>query len=782
MTDRLQVTKDTTLSQLQSFMLQAGAGKVRGKETKDGYVLYVDTKSSSMLDRMKGTARKRNEAAASGVQMVLKKYVDNGSPAGVTAKSKGGQELFKAINERTKIVDGHALRQADVAGLVRDIHQTGKKLGFRPGYMPSLPTMPKLPDPPTKEQLAARGPSVQMKLSTAHGNELFLMLQGAGTPQGRQTAIDRIAQRIDTNIGALNLPHEKLDALAMSSGTSVKQQLKDAITTEYQRQGLPVPTDLDDMVNAGFEKYANQKLGSHQVGGFQPTTIDRDGKQQSVDLPVIHIKGGDYKATRFLGEGGFGNVYLYENTSPPHDTVAFKLFNPPRSNDSGDVDQVNGANIQEVQVQKRASSGGSDNILNVEGVVRLGNGMIGIALETAPHGNLFDAALTGMPSLTGTGLGQVSVDEAKVIKLTALKGALQGLRDMQAQNIMHMDLKSPNMMLGQDGKVKVIDFGTGSVTNSIKFTDLPKVDNPIYKSPEALQAEALQTDAVKKEKERIETELKGIAERLYPITDSMTDDQKSEIENKRNKYQGMLSSDVTQPFAQQLWDNDPTMMSQKHDNWGVGMLGLELFAGRQIFPDVTFMSELAEKIVEWSKDPTARAVSSSSTPPLPGNCLMLSTGDPLVDDLINKMLDPDPTKRLTVAQALSHPAFGITGVGDPVVEKFTPKLLKGGEHYQALNQANKDIADGLRAVDNRLLKALGPTLTPQMTQKLQDGTLTTAERAQLLGQIPVADRGPYDRDMNKVQAATTERTNAQQRINTFEQSIAQDKAGFQAVL
>ena len=65
-----------------------------------------------------------------------------------------------------------------------------------------------------------------------------------------------------------------------------------------------------------------------------------------------------------------------------------------------------------------------------------------------------------------------------------LAGTVKGLAYLHSIGIIHRDLKSANILLKEDGQVKIADFGVSQQLASIEDTTTTPVGSPLFMSPE----------------------------------------------------------------------------------------------------------------------------------------------------------------------------------------------------------------------------------------------------------------------------------------------------------
>jgi hypothetical protein len=174
---------------------------------------------------------------------------------------------------------------------------------------------------------------------------------------------------------------------------------------------------------------------------------------------------GEYSVQRELGRGGMGAVYLAEHDLT-HEKVAMKELLITAAADPIAVQRF----LQEGAVMARLTH---PNIVGVHGIIEAGAGHY-IALELVEGGSLRDR-LKGMPLPT---------PQAFAI----MHGLLQALDHAHQHAIVHRDVKPENVMLSDQGEVKVADFGIARLTDEKPTSNATRtgttVGTPQYMSPE----------------------------------------------------------------------------------------------------------------------------------------------------------------------------------------------------------------------------------------------------------------------------------------------------------
>jgi dienelactone hydrolase len=232
--------------------------------------------------------------------------------------------------------------------------------------------------------------------------------------------------------------------------------------------------------NTGMRDEIDSLLtAAEQSGDFlSSTALDLLARQ--VSREGWSLQPGDrvacYTVDRRLGAGGMGEVWRARDERLGRD-VAIKLLLPHPSN----------ADARVRAFQNEARAAGALNHTNVLTVYDVGDH------DGAPF--LVTECLEGEPLRARLGAGALSVDEA----LDVARQVARGLGAAHARGIVHRDLKPENIFLALDGRVKILDFGLATLSDSARHPhDLPAgttaplvAGTASYMAPEQVRGEAV---------------------------------------------------------------------------------------------------------------------------------------------------------------------------------------------------------------------------------------------------------------------------------------------------
>ena len=174
---------------------------------------------------------------------------------------------------------------------------------------------------------------------------------------------------------------------------------------------------------------------------------------------------GHLRLLERIGRGAFGEVYRAWDTRLDRE-VALKLL--PAGRSSGDP--AASAIIHEGRLLARVRH---PNVVTVHGAEQIGD-QIGLWMEF----------------VRGHTLEQV-LDQQKVVSAAEAVGiGLELCRAMSAVHgagLLHRDIKTHNVMRAEDGRILLMDFGTGRELEDDASSDL--AGTPLYLAPEVLQGQ-----------------------------------------------------------------------------------------------------------------------------------------------------------------------------------------------------------------------------------------------------------------------------------------------------
>jgi serine/threonine-protein kinase len=172
------------------------------------------------------------------------------------------------------------------------------------------------------------------------------------------------------------------------------------------------------------------------------------------------VQGGRYRLERPLGSGGMATVYLARDEEL-HRPVAVKLLAEHLAGDAA----LRVRFLREARLAARLSH---PNVVSVYDAGEAEDGRPYIVMEYVPGKTLAE-------------LGRVDWEEAVELAVQACRG----LAHAHAAGLVHRDVKPQNLLLRDDGTVKVADFGIARAAETTALTQVGTVlGTAAYLSPE----------------------------------------------------------------------------------------------------------------------------------------------------------------------------------------------------------------------------------------------------------------------------------------------------------
>ncbi len=238
--------------------------------------------------------------------------------------------------------------------------------------------------------------------------------------------------------------------------------------------------NIDAMLRVNVETDSNplDRLGA--MFGATGATQLRDAAQRGM-LPEIGRLIGSYKLLEQIGEGGFGTVYMAEQTAPVKRKVALKILKPGM--DSKEV-------IARFEAERQALA-----MMDHPNIARVLDG--GTTTEGRPF--FVMELVRGVPITSYCDEARLSNEE----RLVLFVDVCRAVQHSHQKGIIHRDLKPSNVLvtMHDDRAVpKVIDFGIAKalsqqLTDRTLFTGYHQLlGTPMYMSPEQAQMSGIDVD------------------------------------------------------------------------------------------------------------------------------------------------------------------------------------------------------------------------------------------------------------------------------------------------
>ncbi len=199
---------------------------------------------------------------------------------------------------------------------------------------------------------------------------------------------------------------------------------------------------------------------------------------ESLAKSRIGDKFGAYAATEIIAQGGMGAVYRGERTDGEFEhTVAIKVIK---------VGMDTRENIRLFNRERNILAG-----LNHSGIAKLFDG--GVLENGAPY--------LIMEYVEGTPIDQYCDDHRLTVneRIDLFKDVLEAVRHAHENLIIHRDLKPDNILITEQGQVKILDFGISKLLDTEELPDdklnitQARILTPKYAAPEQIRQEAVTT-------------------------------------------------------------------------------------------------------------------------------------------------------------------------------------------------------------------------------------------------------------------------------------------------
>jgi len=710
MANSLTINQHTSARQIEDFLSNdvGQDSRLLARHNSNGdVVLYEKPTPKGLLerlgafvDRALGRTERREQRALDTVFTSLNRVLDNSNSE---QKNLLTQRIQQTVN----------LRQ-EQGGL------TAKFLG---GVLFAARNLP----PATERSRAAAGIPSLASLGISSDDPAILAAARtlSAEPGKTDEVVGALTALVLNKFLAGNPDAGEREAFALSDGLTLVSQLESALKAALDKidpgkAGERLPSF--GQLSTAFLANAGKVLPDGVVDNTAREIRWGDKETERAQLSNVKIGGVEYAPVRFLGEGGFANVYEFRSVDNPDLRIALKVTRGLEEMQNNDdyAKTVKGAG-EEINLHRGAYGDGSKEVVGYVGRLRLPDGNVAVAMELAPNG---DVHSMGRVLSEAVKSGQISEGEANTLRLTLLKDMARGLDHMhRTQGMTHYDFKSPNCFIGSDGTAKVGDFGLTMRMEETAGLDRAggKVDNPIFKAPELLRSEEVSARIDEFTRETVDNVTRPAMERLRDIFPGGP---------KKDVLLNALSRNV---FAEPIRDiesgagSDKSMLffDRKVDIWGLGSSALEMFTGKGIGEQRRWMNEITDDVTSFGSNRNNRPLSDPDEKgnPKPGS-LGLRTGNEQIDDLLTRMLMPDPRDRASASELLSHPALRAQGGVDSREARALIVALSSGDPEKI-------------ATARRALSALtSPTVVSNASPSGEDLVLSVDEVFELLGREP----------------------------------------------
>jgi len=295
--------------------------------------------------------------------------------------------------------------------------------------------------------------------------------------------IDRACDEFEQAWSQGNRPRIEavVERFAEGRRTALHELLR--VELELRRQHGELPDDAEyrerfpdhsDIVERCLDAFRRTRSISPEereaLAGQEPLEADVTRQPRARLAPGARI--GKYIVQRFVAEGGFGEVYVARHPQLPRD-VAIKL--PRADRFRGSPNEIE----QFIHDAQHAASLQHPGIVTVHDVDQHG-ALPFIVQQYLPGGDLRDALRARHYS---------PEDTARLIATVA-----DALAYAHAQGICHRDMKPANILLDQEGRPRIADFGLALRERSRRLQEGIICGTAAYMSPEQVRGEANRTD------------------------------------------------------------------------------------------------------------------------------------------------------------------------------------------------------------------------------------------------------------------------------------------------
>jgi len=304
---------------------------------------------------------------------------------------------------------------------------------------------------------------------------------------------------------------EPLCELTESSSAEIRREARDALALLAKRELPPETLGRIRQVVAGFSYrvsenpfsvHARRPLTDPETGrpehrkptsdtlSMRPGNLAQrdeasDVKDRSPVAPAspVPLLRGDkltpdtmlldrYRVKRKIGSGGFGTVYLVQDTAVRDDLI-LKILSSHISEDETMIKRF----IQELKFTRLIAH---KNIIRIHDFLHL------------PGGHAISMEYFASEDLASILRRVEKLDSARGVPIVAQ--ICEGLAAAHAEGVIHRDIKPPNILVGQDDAVKVVDFGLASMAQQVG-SRLTKsgilIGTPQYMAPEQITGEKI---------------------------------------------------------------------------------------------------------------------------------------------------------------------------------------------------------------------------------------------------------------------------------------------------
>ena len=206
-----------------------------------------------------------------------------------------------------------------------------------------------------------------------------------------------------------------------------------------------------------------------QADSDQPAKQEEEREVSSQQDEVLPARLGPYRIITLLGAGSMGRVYKGFDEQLERN-VAIKVISKALTSDQDYVERF----------RREAKVLASISHPNIALIYYFDN------VDGLPY--------FCMEYLHGGSLETVLQESKKLDPETAISYTMQvalGLSEAEKKGVIHRDIKPSNIMLAENNRIKIVDFGLAKMAREKQDLDSSIVGTPLYMSPEQLQGSAV---------------------------------------------------------------------------------------------------------------------------------------------------------------------------------------------------------------------------------------------------------------------------------------------------
>jgi serine/threonine-protein kinase len=269
-------------------------------------------------------------------------------------------------------------------------------------------------------------------------------------------------------------------AIRDNAAEDIKELANKMATTiikRFGRQVLPQNVQEQSTSHTPTPSGLTQAAAPH-ASGVAATPLSTSSMIKSgatINIAMLEpgmILADRYRIIRHVGEGGFSTVLLVDDTMV-HEDVILKILNPQVAMGDEMVKRF----IQELRYARKVTH---ENVIRIYDILAIGHSYA-ISMEYFTSHTLADEVQNETPLNTKRGI--------KIIF-----DVCRGISAAHQVDIVHRDLKPLNILINDQGLVKVVDFGVAAVTNQMG-TRLTRVGTllgtPAYVAPEQVRSRTI---------------------------------------------------------------------------------------------------------------------------------------------------------------------------------------------------------------------------------------------------------------------------------------------------